>query len=619
MALAEYLDSDHADFDNNSKWPRRLLYVPSMTSYKWQPGNVYGGRKEPSYIALSYTWGRFQLGEKEFPQLQPLQIHGVPWEIPRINPETHFSVDEFETIIRGTMKTADRVYVFDEWKKERIRTKGLATRVKRQIGGFIERWRWEYEFLWLDIACIDQRKTSIQMAEIGRQARIFQNAKHAYAWLSTLVHTDLGILLSDLEMAVSGLQQEQYNQQRSGFDSRPWISKALQVLSDLTADPWFTSLWTLQEAFQCNHAIILSRDGKVSCDASLIVPRSWTLNQLFKLVNDLVMWTERTTSSRAEPEHTQLLTCIHETGLAALWYNNPMGLLGIANHRKCTKEEDRVYGIMQVFGSDVKVGKAKDKVDHQRTYSLPELEDELGDAILTLYPILSQMHVYLAAPALGKGWCVRGNSAVPSIVERGDMFGWNCGTRIETNIPIAAHSSCKLSTREMDGQVWGYLSGKACDFRALQAAWLDADQSDVSKRIQKSGWRMHRCSIQSIHMIALDRETCLGPPPERFEVLNVISVQDQKSQHDLASWIAERSRELTLRVFLLGSCDFGKESFNICMIVNKEQEGTNHYWRRVGICVWLTSHLMTGVVDHPLGPLLRGESDHWEQIEGWFG
>src|SRR5437667_11978530 len=79
-------DDDHPEFDNESRWPRRLLHVPSMTSFKWQPGNSYGGHKEPKYVALSYTWGRWALDERTKPDFKPLQIQGVPWLIPRVDP-----------------------------------------------------------------------------------------------------------------------------------------------------------------------------------------------------------------------------------------------------------------------------------------------------------------------------------------------------------------------------------------------------------------------------------------------------------------------------------------------------------------------------------------------------
>jgi hypothetical protein len=84
-----------------------LLYVPNMTSYEWAPGNTYGKHKEPPYVALSYTWGRFQLKAEEQPHIKPLPIRGVPWSIPRVSPDTHFSVEEFRHVIRETMKTAD--------------------------------------------------------------------------------------------------------------------------------------------------------------------------------------------------------------------------------------------------------------------------------------------------------------------------------------------------------------------------------------------------------------------------------------------------------------------------------------------------------------------------------
>jgi hypothetical protein len=42
------------------------------------------------------------------------------------------------------------------------------------------------EFLWLDIACIDQRETeSRSAAEVGRQTVIFDGARHVFIWSSS--------------------------------------------------------------------------------------------------------------------------------------------------------------------------------------------------------------------------------------------------------------------------------------------------------------------------------------------------------------------------------------------------------------------------------------------------
>lgn len=56
------LDLSHSlieDEDALGDWPRRLLHVPTMTSFEWAPGNYYGSTQEPSYNATSYTWGRW--------------------------------------------------------------------------------------------------------------------------------------------------------------------------------------------------------------------------------------------------------------------------------------------------------------------------------------------------------------------------------------------------------------------------------------------------------------------------------------------------------------------------------------------------------------------------------
>ena len=84
------------------RWPRRLLHVPSLTSFEWEPGNRYGGHTCPLYNTLSYTWGRFALGNHEQPQVKALPIHFQgrrSWKVPRINPE-HFTVSEFLAVVQ---------------------------------------------------------------------------------------------------------------------------------------------------------------------------------------------------------------------------------------------------------------------------------------------------------------------------------------------------------------------------------------------------------------------------------------------------------------------------------------------------------------------------------------
>lgn len=147
-------------FEGIGDWPRRLLHVPSMMSLEWKPGNRYGAHVAPRYNAISYTWGRYDLDipgakkMKKYRNTKAIQIKGVNWPIPRICPE-HFSVDQFQRLIWQACESVDDTEV-------------------------------QSDFLWLDVACIDQNNGPQKYAEIGRQAIIFRGAQRVFVWLTKL-------------------------------------------------------------------------------------------------------------------------------------------------------------------------------------------------------------------------------------------------------------------------------------------------------------------------------------------------------------------------------------------------------------------------------------------------
>lgn len=139
-------------------WPQRLLHVATMTSVEWTPGNIYASRVAPKYNAVSYTWGRYDLQfdksgkSKRLRGVKPIEIRGTTWAdvMPRIHPD-HFSVSEILYVIKQSQEASSGDGV---------------------------------EFLWLDVACIDQRDGPQKSFEIGRQAGIFRGANRVYVWLT---------------------------------------------------------------------------------------------------------------------------------------------------------------------------------------------------------------------------------------------------------------------------------------------------------------------------------------------------------------------------------------------------------------------------------------------------
>lgn len=165
------------DPEGIESWPRRLLHVESMTSYRWSPGAWYGPFRAPKYNAISYTWGRYRLDHTRDPRPESLQcingltIKGIEWDIPPIHPD-HFTEEEFKTVIHRVAEGSE----------------GERT-----------------DFIWLDIACIDQNPDSVEGSlEVGRQAAIFQGAQEVFFWLTSHTTQNVRECLTTITVAVAG-------------------------------------------------------------------------------------------------------------------------------------------------------------------------------------------------------------------------------------------------------------------------------------------------------------------------------------------------------------------------------------------------------------------------------
>lgn len=144
---------------------------------------------------------------------------------------------------------------------------------------------------------------------------------------------------------------------------------------------------------------------------------------------------------------------IDETGLSVCIDQDSMGLLTAAGNRTTVHEEDRVYGIMQVFG--LQLGSSSPNMDSSRTFSLEELNDQLGAALLEQDPIMSQLFLHQSSYLPGKGWRISRHSIVPSAAKK---FHSHKHTR-----PTIEHRAV-LSTHSWNKTLWGRFSGPMIPF-----------------------------------------------------------------------------------------------------------------------------------------------------------
>jgi hypothetical protein len=318
------------------RWPRRLLHVPSMTSYQWQPGNLYGSVDSPRYNAISYTWGRYRETDESL-YIPAIRIDGITWSIPRIQ-KTHFDIQQLETAIKtSTLGNQDSECT---------------------------------EFLWIDIAYIDQGGSISSDLEIGRQAQIFRNAHRVYIWLG---HTST-LRLKEFQWFSTFWDAMKENGELAGYN-QTHLDEAHKILEKLHEEPWFSSVWTLQEACLRKDAILLSRDAEairvskanhttITLASAENSSESFQLRHLLMACDAvwLLCW-----AGLPDLQPERLVYLLKKLGIVGMNRNDPMRLYATAASRKPKDELDCIYGIQQIF--DLRLGKTNPQ--HKRNDFTP--------------------------------------------------------------------------------------------------------------------------------------------------------------------------------------------------------------------------------------------------------
>ncbi|RPA78937.1 hypothetical protein BJ508DRAFT_151121 [Ascobolus immersus RN42] len=355
-------------------WPHRLIHIPTLTSTPRTGTSTYGTTTCPSYGILTYTWGRWK---DRSPHPTPaVPISGTDWPIPSVTPD-HFTVEAFLKVIA-------------------------------RIGQ-------EVEWVWIDVACIDQRDDSAQKAEeIGKQVGIFRGAKCCFVWLSRLSTAELSegwgrVLGESCRLQFHGEGDAKLGDPDEALGEI--LPALLRALEGLFRDPWFSSLWTLQEAILRNDALVLSHEADTIAleeeggEAYLAILVSYCSN----IRKDLLRIAERRRRAfmfgrkhGIDQLISQVLEKVHEVGLIYLVVDNPNIQYGAARYRQTKRPLDRIYGITQIYG--IAMGEAKE---------LWELQDRFAGEICRRCPVLGQLFVHIKKPAPGDSWRITEFSSVP--------------------------------------------------------------------------------------------------------------------------------------------------------------------------------------------------------------
>ena len=225
----------------------------------------------PDYVCISHTWGRWRQ-----PPETDVVVRGVPWKVPR---NSKFDVQTLPAHFKNITQP--------------------------------------YAYIWFDLFCIPQNTydacwKELADQEISRQSSIFRRSSMCFAWFSEV--SEWSSLLRALNWLSALYLHKSANAEVYGgsemvaeisaFAEEPielmitrLESEVIAVIRDKTSgqqipeseyeasiwpSPWFSSLWTLQEAVLCPSLILLNKKFEQLKDgAGSAIP----LNALFSLTN----------------------------------------------------------------------------------------------------------------------------------------------------------------------------------------------------------------------------------------------------------------------------------------------------------------------------------------------
>jgi len=477
-------------------------------------------------------------------------------------------------------------------------------------------------FVWVDVACIDQTKGSPEMAvEIGRQATIFLTAQKVYCWLA---HRQEAWYVKWQEDMVEQLKS---SSEGDSLQQKHFVAFELlgDSLAELFADPWFTSLWTLQEAFLRKDMILLSQNGSVvhwskswpdpsetnsnarkllnsdemsSALTQSMVTTGLDLNaQITRQVAELVAKTRQELNLKQIPSRPEcfsltqiqaivrrlmqviidrtdllhnscgkrLLELFRKSGIAALCEDHPITLLTAARARTPKRPEDKVYGIMQVFG--LKLGYSKPGCADQK-FSLEDLEEQLGEAIMTHHVLPSQYFLHREPAEPYKAWRMSQYSE-PVPFRLVSIKG------LAYSSEIVSH--CKLTAAMYEGHKVACYEGKALLITGMIEAWepLCHDDSDAPRPVMHLGVMLDEVpELEISHQI--------DHPDGPSESLKQLHLLKEKKEQTLILYLGSRQLQNNgdPNVYNIGLI-LMPVSFNIYSQMRGIQ-----YYRRIGLCIW---------------------------------
>lgn len=289
-----------------------------------------------------------------------------------------------------------------------------------------------------------------------------------------------------------------------------------------------------------------------------------------------------------------------KSGLLELADRCPIALLTAARHRETGpgNTTDRVYGIMQVLG--LRLGNSRPGAKSDDSYTLENLEDELGVALMTKDPMLSQLHVYQTTLPVGKGWRVtqESRSAVHQ-ASRLNMFdsiylamGYKgLDTKVGKDLTIAARS---FSPIKCNGQICALFEGPAVPLQLLHEVFA-SNLAQIAP-----GWAHELFAVALYSPEPADIVWGSGPIDSSWKDIDQVEHLAEQYPGGLV---------LLLGTYNPSVASQGQAALALIVVPHDDINCRKpSMWGRAGLCTWNIRHRL---IDDALRPKLDGQDPMW--------
>lgn len=593
--MSEHSQQSAVSGQGSTYWPRRLLHIPTMCSMELGEHETYKTHRQPRYATLSYTWGRY-----EKPEAPSLPVLNVPWHMPSVDP-TYFTVAQMQTVIDSIQSIC------------------------------------HLDFIWLDIACLDFSRLNAGLDDgVANQREIFASTTQSFVWLSQTPKPILSKILEDLQEALI-ISQSGPTRYRHQDEMISYLRhKALPAMRDLLKDPWFTSLWTLQEAMVNPSAILLPRNGepispgpqishvpqkprtveitylgkstKTQITSELLYPVTWDealdspslgymslqhLASLCQLIKDMLDW------CNVPAAHCPLLQeldyLVSRSGLPKLLHFNVLKLWDLARDR--TKGHSKIQ-LEYLYRSILGTRFATDQ-------SMSLDDTSFARHLLAHFPVSAQVFIREDVQRKGMSWLYTTDCKHPNMETLFESFD-----QIVPQISLSLSSDLQL---EFKGHALGFSLTMDQFFgcrSTTRLICLSLDRSDI--QIGRK---------QEIMIPAMSAIPCLRP----------------MNTHGTATWDVDPAKQAAVvehlvmlmghgvqntKILLLASnpqTQAGTPSLAIGLVIHQISERT---WQRLGWCCWVHEIVPQRLASSEFGGTARNiglDGLSMSYIEGYAG